>query len=103
MLLGTLQFWLAKPLFGSIGDVPKRLTKEEKATQVKDYKENKFTLIDKILIALTAAIGLLFLINDPSSKIGNINLLPQEFLFPKERSEERRVGKECRSRWSPYH
>ena len=22
--------------------------------------------------------------------------------FP-ERSEERRVGKECRSRWSPYH
>src|SRR3712207_774671 len=22
---------------------------------------------------------------------------------PKERSEERRVGKECRSRWSPYH
>ena len=24
-------------------------------------------------------------------------------LFPAERSEERRVGKECRSRWSPYH
>ena len=23
--------------------------------------------------------------------------------LPKERSEERRVGKECRSRWSPYH
>ena len=24
--------------------------------------------------------------------------------FPKsDRSEERRVGKECRSRWSPYH
>src|SRR2546425_13004511 len=22
---------------------------------------------------------------------------------PDERSEERRVGKECRSRWSPYH
>src|SRR5256885_5116812 len=22
---------------------------------------------------------------------------------PQERSEERRVGKECRSRWSPYH
>src|SRR3712207_7152544 len=22
---------------------------------------------------------------------------------PKPRSEERRVGKECRSRWSPYH
>ena len=23
--------------------------------------------------------------------------------IPKQRSEERRVGKECRSRWSPYH
>ena len=23
--------------------------------------------------------------------------------FGAERSEERRVGKECRSRWSPYH
>ena len=23
--------------------------------------------------------------------------------FFKKRSEERRVGKECRSRWSPYH
>ena len=24
-------------------------------------------------------------------------------IIKKERSEERRVGKECRSRWSPYH
>src|SRR5690625_5169463 len=87
MLLGTLQFWLAKPLFGDIGGVPKRLTKEEKAVEVKDYKENKFTLIDKILIVITAAIVLLFLINDPSSKIANIHLLPQEFIFPKEKIE----------------
>ena len=38
---------------------------------------------------------------------GRINALFQ-FLegiarMPAERSEERRVGKECRSRWSPYH
>ena len=26
-----------------------------------------------------------------------------EKLVLEERSEERRVGKECRSRWSPYH
>src|SRR6266404_8044642 len=25
------------------------------------------------------------------------------FATAKDRSEERRVGKECRSRWSPYH
>ena len=29
------------------------------------------------------------------------DLLPPE--IHKHRSEERRVGKECRSRWSPYH
>src|SRR3712207_8671511 len=31
----------------------------------------------------------------------NISNLKAEFFIP--RSEERRVGKECRSRWSPYH
>ena len=25
------------------------------------------------------------------------------YKFVEDRSEERRVGKECRSRWSPYH
>src|SRR5258708_24119805 len=28
---------------------------------------------------------------------------PQDFFDTVNRSEERRVGKECRSRWSPYH
>ena len=28
---------------------------------------------------------------------------PENAMFIAERSEERRVGKECRSRWSPYH
>src|SRR3712207_5039312 len=28
---------------------------------------------------------------------------PGQGTFVNERSEERRVGKECRSRWSPYH
>ena len=27
----------------------------------------------------------------------------EEMASETERSEERRVGKECRSRWSPYH
>ena len=33
---------------------------------------------------------------------GEINLKDVGFC-KMERSEERRVGKECRSRWSPYH
>ena len=28
---------------------------------------------------------------------------PKADLWQRPRSEERRVGKECRSRWSPYH
>ena len=27
----------------------------------------------------------------------------EQIILDKIRSEERRVGKECRSRWSPYH
>ncbi|GGW53599.1 POT family proton-dependent oligopeptide transporter [Winogradskyella epiphytica] len=84
MLFGTLQFLLAKPLFGKIGAAPKRQTKEEKAAEVKDYKENKFTTLDKALIVVTSIIGLLYLINDPVSKIGGLNLLPEEFIFSKD-------------------
>ena len=31
------------------------------------------------------------------------NLKADNYENPKKRTEERRVGKECRSRWSPYH
>jgi len=97
MLLGSLQFWLAKPLFGTIGDVPKKdkvvevispdgqidIT-EPKADEKPEDKRNPFTMLDKILIVITSIIGLLYLIDDPASKIGNIHLLPQEFLVSKE-------------------
>jgi len=83
MLFGTLQFWLAKPLFGTVGEVPskaKRLADEEAAkTSVNaEDKRNPFTLIDKILIIITTLGGLLYAFNDPLSKIGNINMLPFE-------------------------
>ena len=31
------------------------------------------------------------------------DVIGQEHITETLRSEERRVGKECRSRWSPYH
>ena len=34
---------------------------------------------------------------------GLFQLLPMLNISILTRSEERRVGKECRSRWSPYH
>src|ERR1039458_10590299 len=37
----------------------------------------------------------------PTSPIGNFGEISRECRG--RRSEERRVGKECRSRWSPYH
>ena len=33
----------------------------------------------------------------------DIRHMSEEELLDMDRSEERRVGKECRSRWSPYH
>src|SRR5256885_8712184 len=33
----------------------------------------------------------------------NDELLTDRLVYGEQRSEERRVGKECRSRWSPYH
>lgn len=79
MLLGTLQFWLSKPIFGNIGEVP---SKEKKAAAAKlaseskseDDRPNPFTTVDYILIAVSTIIGLLYAFNDPLSKIANINI-----------------------------
>ena len=39
-----------------------------------------------------------------SRKLGRYaEMIPDGYIFVLQRSEERRVGKECRSRWSPYH
>ena len=35
--------------------------------------------------------------------LGYIQMSDYENTYHESRSEERRVGKECRSRWSPYH
>ena len=41
--------------------------------------------------------------DSPALKVTNIRSLIQQVNGTEARSEERRVGKECRSRWSPYH
>ena len=40
---------------------------------------------------------------DTVSITGDKNVISAQNIPVKARSEERRVGKECRSRWSPYH
>ena len=79
MLLGTLQFWLAKPLFGSIGEVPSEAnsSSNEARTVIKTEDtdtRNPFTFLDKILIGFSSVMGLGYAINDPMSKIANIDL-----------------------------
>jgi len=94
MLLGTLQFWLSKPLFGNIGAVPSKNNKDgvideiesaqgangdvedlvENVSKEEEPKANPFTLMDKILIVITSIVGLMYLLNDPMSKIAGINL-----------------------------
>ena len=76
MLLGTIQFWFAKPLFGSIGSEPRKQEKKETTSDVKQEEEklNPFTTLDKILVALSAIIGIGYALNDPLSKIWNIDL-----------------------------
>nr|WP_315011556.1 peptide MFS transporter [uncultured Capnocytophaga sp.] len=76
MLLGTIQFWFAKPLFGSIGCEPRKQEKRETINDAKQEEEklNPFTTLDKILVALSAIIGIGYALNDPLSKIWNIDL-----------------------------
>ena len=82
MLLGMLQFYYAQPLFGDIGSKPQK--KENKAVQRSDRKSsnnatgivlNKFQSIDYLLIVIFVISALIFIINDPLSKIGDIDLL----------------------------
>jgi len=79
MLLGTLQFWLAKPLFGDIGDRPTNESLAAKETVAEDEdpavaKRNPFTTIDYILIAICTIVGLGYALNDPLSSIAGIDL-----------------------------
>ena len=87
MLLGTLQFWLSKPLFGMIGELPSKIKAARALEDKKNNQETKeevnpnpFTKIDIILTIITAIIGLSYLLNDPISKIGGLNMFNFELM-----------------------
>src|ERR1035441_8595897 len=54
---------------------------------------------------LSTFVGKVFVLDRVSATFGgNLQQLPSlRLLGSVQRTEERRVGKECRSRWSPYH
>lgn len=90
MLFGLLQFWLIQGIFGDIGKEAKNknldsinnLTdSDNSSTNDLKVKRNPFTSLQKILISISSLLGLLWIFNDPISKIseGKYNIFPFEF------------------------
>lgn len=77
MFLGMLQFYFAKDIFGNVGDKPLPVSESNAGDQLEfegDYL-NPFSIFDKILMAVSAFIGISWVINDPIANIGGANLL----------------------------
>ena len=75
MLLGMIQFYYAQPLFGEIGGVPEKYDKKSEVKKENKDKLNPFSPLDILLILIFVVSALIFIINDPLSKIGGINIL----------------------------
>ncbi len=73
MFFGMLQFYFTQGIFGHIGLKPDEETGRPTIDEAVD-KLNPFTMVDKVLIVVSAVIGLVWIINDPMSKIGGTNL-----------------------------
>ncbi|MGK0253672.1 MAG: POT family proton-dependent oligopeptide transporter [Mariniflexile sp.] len=78
MLLGMLQFYFAQPLFGNLGDKPKKAKNDLDNDGVTNdnskmaVKLNHFSVLDYLLIGIFSVSAIIFIINDPLSKIGDI-------------------------------
>ena len=75
------------------------LSEEEKKEQDKLRKAYLKTIRNN----LTASLNNISILEPDGSIPTSCRSLVDAGVGAAERSEERRVGKECRSRWSPYH
>ena len=80
MLLGMIQFYYAQPLFGEIGDVPEKSNEKLNVKTATKEKLNPFLPVDYFLIIVFVLSALIFIINDPLSKIGGIDILNFTYL-----------------------
>ena len=102
MALGVVQL-----LFGVLLDFYNKLKNKNYIDAFCDPLAWFFFLLVLILFSLSGFIGLPKEILQNLSILGAVILILTQGRHQKnwllKRSEERRVGKECRSRWSPYH
>ena len=75
MFLGMVQFYFAQPLFGSIGEKPKTVEDKNSTADSNNEVQNPFLPIDYFLILVFIICALIFIINDPLSKIADIDVL----------------------------
>jgi len=89
MLFGMIQFWLSQNIFGDIGLKPEKgldripVSSEIIDTPVADSKSNEseekdslpFSMWQKVLIGFMVVMGLVWILNDPASKIYGYNVL----------------------------
>src|SRR2546430_13727227 len=66
--------------------------------QANGYRERAKDYVEKMGFASAPTV-----IVAPASYFSDKGSFEFQYRVELERSEERRVGKECRSRWSPYH
>jgi POT family proton-dependent oligopeptide transporter len=81
MFFGMLQFYLSQKIFGTVGLPPSSQLNESSQAAATDItseseggKLNPFTRTDLILIVITALSALIWVVNDPMSKVYGFNL-----------------------------
>jgi POT family proton-dependent oligopeptide transporter len=86
MLLGMFQFMFAQKILGNVGLKPEKGSQGElennpetddlgeDAIEGSGDKFNPFTLVDKVLMGISAVIATVWIINDPISQIGGVDL-----------------------------
>jgi len=73
MFLGMLQFYFTQNIFGTIGLKPVNNIETVEEASPEEAKKNPFSKFDLALIAIISLTGLIWVINDPVSKITSFN------------------------------
>ncbi|MGE6219040.1 peptide MFS transporter [Nubsella zeaxanthinifaciens] len=73
MLVGMLQFYFTRNIFGDIGTKPEKGEVIDENESPEEATRNPFSKFDITIISIISVVGLLWTINDPLSKITSVN------------------------------